>query len=265
MKKINLFMALAISALLLILATPVLAAPPTDNPGKGPPELDKIVFVHYGKEFAPGKPPGAPGKVPGDNTLYSYSGYHWANSNVSYEINPSGNPITDGTDATTGITTAFLTWQNDPNSNINFTCLDTSSSISPGINATSPDYHNAVGWTDLSASYPDAIAVAVVWATRGTKHIVDCDTALNNNSQFAWTQSDVTLSNANTTLLNNTSAYDVDVQNIMTHESGHWLMLNDLYTSAAIEQTMYGYASDRELKKRSLESGDLAGVRKIYP
>ncbi len=262
MKRIKLLAALATVALLLMLATPAVAAPPTDNPGKGPPELGKIVFVHYGKEFAPGKPASTPG---GGNTLYSYSKIHWADNNVSYEINPSGNPITDGTDATTGITTAFQTWQNDPNSNINFICRNTSSSISPGINATSPDHQNVVGWTDLGANYPDAIAVTVVWYTVGGKLIVDCDTALNKSPKFAWTQATIT-NDPNTTLItDHLSLYDVDVQNIMAHESGHWLMLNDLYTSAAIEQTMYGYASDCELKKRSLESGDLAGVHKIYP
>ncbi|HUS88120.1 MAG TPA: hypothetical protein VMW91_01925, partial [Desulfosporosinus sp.] len=61
-----------------------------------------------------------------------------------------------------------------------------------------------------------------------------------------------------------TTSYDVDVQNIMTHEAGHWLVLNDLYDDIYIEQTMYGVSSDRELKRRSLESGDIAGVRKIY-
>ena len=56
-----------------------------------------------------------------------------------------------------------------------------------------------------------------------------------------------------------------DVQDIMTHEAGHWLMLGDLYTKAASEQTMYGYGSTGELKARTLESGDIAGLRKIYP
>ena len=57
MKKV-LLAAIVIAALLLSLAGTVAAAPPADNPGKGPPELDKIVFVHYPK--AKGGIPGPP-------------------------------------------------------------------------------------------------------------------------------------------------------------------------------------------------------------
>ncbi|MFC1873432.1 matrixin family metalloprotease, partial [Chloroflexota bacterium] len=62
-----------------------------------------------------------------------------------------------------------------------------------------------------------------------------------------------------------TILYDVDVQNIMTHEAGHWLMLLDMYDYYASEQTMYGYASQLELKKISLEEGDISGIQVIYP
>lgn len=65
-------------------------------------------------------------------------------------------------------------------------------------------------------------------------------------------------------LLDETTAYDVNVQNVMTHEAGHWLVLNDLHDDVASEQTMYGISSDRELKGRNLESGDIAGLGKIY-
>lgn len=261
MKKV-LFTALVAVVLLLSLAGPVAAAPPVDNPGKEP--VDRIVFVHYGKDFAPGKS-AAPAKVPATPSLYSYNGIHWANDKipVQYWINPANCPITDGTDANAGVTAAFQTWQNDPLSYIAFMCNGTTSTA-PGINAASPDYQNVVGWAYLSDTYPNAIAVTVVWYSRYGKLIVDCDTALNTDATFAWTQATIT-ADPNTILLTDTPRYDVDVQNIMTHESGHWLMLNDLYTSAASEQTMYGYASDRELKKCSLESGDLAGVQKIYP
>ncbi|MFC1909987.1 hypothetical protein ACFLXC_01680 [Chloroflexota bacterium] len=62
-----------------------------------------------------------------------------------------------------------------------------------------------------------------------------------------------------------TGGFDVDIQNIMTHEAGHWLMLEDLDNSGAAEQTMYYQAADGELKKRSLEEGDIAGIQMIYP
>jgi len=242
--------------MMLISVTPALAASPSDNPGKGHPEFDRIVFVHYADNFS--KKGGSGNNAP---QLYSYSGYHWASGNVPYWINPNSSRVAE-TDAINGIKASFQTWQDDPDSQIVLTYQGSTAYV-PGLNAASPDYQNVVGWAYLSDSYPGAIAVTIVWATRGSKLIVDSDTVLNTDGYFAWTQANIT-SDPDTTVLPSTAAYDVDVQNIMTHEAGHWLQLNDLYSSTAIEQTMYGYASDRELKKRSLESGDLAGVQKIY-
>lgn len=243
--------------MLLIPFTPVLAAPLRDNPGKGHPEFERIVFVHYKDNFA--KPGGSGSNAP---QLYSYSGYHWAKSSVSYWINLDNNRVSK-TDAITGIKASFQTWQDDTNSRIAFAYSGTTA-IAPGLNASSPDYQNVVGWAYLSDRYPSAIAISIVWVTRGNKFIVDSDTVLNTDTLFAWTQANIT-SDPDTAVLPSTAAYDVDVQNIMTHEAGHWLQLNDLYGSVAAEQTLCGISSDRELKKRSLESGDLAGIKIIYP
>ncbi len=55
-----------------------------------------------------------------------------------------------------------------------------------------------------------------------------------------------------------------DVWNVAAHEFGHWLQLNDLYISSASEETMYGYASIGETKKRNIYCGDIYGIRYIY-
>jgi len=266
MKGVKLFTALVVTALLLSLAAPVVAAPPPDNPGKGPPELEKIVFIHYGKDFAHGKPPGTPGKGKGKK-LYSYSRVRWADEDIPvyYWINLTNSPVV-ASDSITGITTAFQTWEDDPLSYMDFEYNGTTATITPGIDAAEPDYQNVVGWTYLSDKYPDAIGVTVAWYIPGKiKRIVDCDTALNTDPAFAWTQYDIGAADPNNELLPDTPGYDVDVQNIVTHEAGHWLVLNDLYDDVASEQTMYGWSTERELKKRSLESGDIAGIQKIYP
>lgn len=270
MKTIKLFVLLFLTAILFISALPVAAAPPADNPGKGPPELDRVVFIHYGKDFAPGKPSGTPGKGPGNkdkgNDLYSYSGIHWVDSDiipdgVPYYYNPANEPG----NFSSAIQASFQTWENDPESYIDFWYEGTTTDA-PGIGASRPDYNNVVGWADLSAQYPDAIGITIVWSLRGRRLIVDCDTVLNSASYFAWTQYEGA-GDPNETWLpgyNDDTFFDVDVQNIMTHEAGHWLMLNDLYDDTASEQTMFGYALDGELKSRSLETGDMDGVRKIY-
>ena len=55
--------------------------------------------------------------------------------------------------------------------------------------------------------------------------------------------------------------YEYDVQNVMTHEFGHWLELRDVYDP---EATMYGYIDMGETKKRSLAQDDIDGIRHIY-
>lgn len=56
----------------------------------------------------------------------------------------------------------------------------------------------------------------------------------------------------------------LDVQSIAVHEFGHWLWLNDLYDSTDTEKTMYYYTGFNEIKKRSLDSDDITGIRNIY-
>ena len=134
----------------------------------------------------------------------------------------------------------------------------------PGLNVPSPDRVNVIGWADLTDTYPNAIGVTIIWSLRGRyKYIVDVDTILNTAPMFAWTIDNDSDPDSGTT--NNTAAYDVDVQNIMTHEAGHWLVLNDLYDGIYSEQTMFGVSSDTELKRRTLEDGDIAGILSIYP
>ena len=55
----------------------------------------------------------------------------------------------------------------------------------------------------------------------------------------------------------------MDFENIATHELGHAVGLGDLYNDCT-EETMYGYASYGETKKRTLEAGDITGIKKLY-
>src|SRR5690606_26423626 len=108
-------------------------------------------------------------------------------------------------------------------------------------------------------------------------------TSAGNNGIIAFTAGGVTtpggstISERDTTL--NTyygfttvgTAGSYDVQNIMTHEFGHWLKLNDLtsgfspsWCSFSFESTMCGVAYPNETQKRSLEGDDKDGIKFIY-
>jgi len=59
------------------------------------------------------------------------------------------------------------------------------------------------------------------------------------------------------------SLNDMDFENIAQHELGHSFGLGHP-DSSCTEETMYAYADYGETKKRDLNSGDIAGIKKLY-
>lgn len=220
----------------------------TATPNQTQGEIDKIVFVHYPQGNVPyWSPLKAPAPTDQDTT-YKYTGIHWATPYVEYAVNPSGAPVGAG-DA---IAASFDTWEVAPGE-ITFTHLGDTELIGSII-----DGNNVISWEDISADYPNAIAVTVVWYYRGSKAIVDVDTIMN--SGLNWSVN--TCSDLKCETSAGVSSYDV--QNIMTHEAGHWLMLLDLYQWKTQKLTMYGYGIWGELQKRTLGLGDELGIDRIY-
>jgi len=249
------FSAILIVCILLsaLMASPVSAA---GSAGNGPPTLERATFVTYPKDM-PVKPE-RPGGGDTGKGLYKDSGYHWsatAAKDVRYIVDTPDNSFLAGIEA------SFQTWEDDAGSFINFTYNGSfEGTPSSFLGAGSSNSKNEVGWVNISSAYPNAIAVTMVWYNPATKEIIEVDMAMNSGSGFTWMQNAVSDDPDNAT---GASGY-YDVQNIATHEAGHWLMLGDLYTRTTAAQTMYGYGSKGEVKKRSLESGDIAGVRAIY-
>ncbi|MBA7545354.1 hypothetical protein ES705_37720 [subsurface metagenome] len=129
MKRV-LFAALVITALLLSLAGPVAAAPTADNPGKGPPEISKAVFVHYpqGKAWETGDENG------GGKLWYKYTGVHWASSDlpVVYLVNLDGVADPDKTAFLEGIQAGFETWEDVDGSYMDFDYIEEAPDLLPG-------------------------------------------------------------------------------------------------------------------------------------
>ena len=92
------------------------------------------------------------------------------------------------------------------------------------------------------------IAVTYTWYTPGTRLAVESDMLFDTD--FTWgTTGD---------------ASSMDVQNIATHEMGHTLGLSDLYTASCNTVTMYGYSTEGDIEKSTLEDPDIAGLQLIY-
>ena len=55
----------------------------------------------------------------------------------------------------------------------------------------------------------------------------------------------------------------MDFDNIATHELGHSVGMADLYNTCT-DETMYGYSTAGEIKKRDLNIGDINGINSLY-
>ena len=255
MKRV-LLAGLVIAALLLSLVETVAAAPPADNPGKGPPELERIDFIHYVKDFAPGKPLGTPGKGPGGGNGDEDPIDHYKLSKLiltetaTYYIDASDSEV-NSSDAIGAITAAFEAWDDVT------VAFDDSGglfdyAIVSGIEyGRKQNWQNTVSWGTLDVGI---IAVATMWYIPGKppREIVEFDVVFNTYYDWDTLADDGADENA------------YIVENIATHEAGHPVGLADLYEEIYSELTMYGYSEEGETKKTSLESGDKLGTQVLY-
>lgn len=206
-------------------------------------------FVHYPKE--PGRP--APvsnctATVNDQVNDWGWAGWQMPSSGMEYKINYATKPrnLTES-DISGAITDSFAAWSNADSGQI-FTDTGTTA-----VKTAKYDGINAVLWKGIQGS---ALAITYVWYYPGGL-LVEADTAFNKN--YKWS---VTSSSAGD-CGGVTGAYDV--RNIGTHEFGHWVGLDDLYSPVDKDLTMYGYGETTELKKDSLGLGDITGVLAIAP
>lgn len=115
----------------------------------------------------------------------------------------------------------------------------------------SPDGLNEVYFGNIEES--GAIGVTIIWGIFGgppkARELIEWD-QIYDDVDFDWSSSG--------------EADKMDFESIATHELGHSVGLGDLYDAACSEVTMYGYATEGETKKQSLEDGDIAGIKKLY-
>ena len=172
-------------------------------------------------------------------------------SNVVYRLNQSSAPSTVRSSLPTITANSFAAWD-AATSGVTFT-RGSNTSVTRARN----DGQNIIAWNRLSSS---TLGVTYIWYNPDTSAIVNVDTIMN--SRHPWTWSNPATTDPDQTCPS-TNAYDA--QDILVHEIGHWVGLDDLYDTADEDLTMYGYGSKQELKKDTLESGDISGAGTIYP
>lgn len=116
------------------------------------------------------------------------------------------------------------------------------------------------GWKDLSFNPPaGALAVTITTFDYGKGEIIDAD-ILFNGDYFQWANVDT-----------ESESFNIDIENIATHEIGHFFGLdhssdnpfevNDRYADA----TMYYAAVPGDISGRSIEDDDLFAIIHLYP
>ena len=204
---------------------------------------EKITFIHYkdGK-IKPGDNPGKPSV----NTCYKLLGAQQSNLPINYVINPTNKDGLSESFVTNAIFQSAEEWDKYTSKEL----FNNAYSIDYTANwdDVAPDYRNEVSFGTYSQA--NAIAVTIIWIVRSGKNkiIVDYDVLFNN--YFQWGDASV-----NPSLM--------DLQNIATHEIGHGIGLGDLYNTC-IQETMYGYSTEGDISKRTLNSGDISGLQKLY-
>ena len=265
MKKV-LLAGLVISALLLSLAGTVAAASPPGEFEKGNQseraeeaidahkpitpggQFARLALVHYAKPPWAGKPDNGE-EEPKDYDTFALLGVEWVvpAGGIPYVIDPDYAP----TGSIVEIDLAFDAWD-DATSVELFAEPSVNATVNPSLDE--PDLVNTVTWRRIVP--PRVIAVTYIWYNPDTMEIVDCDVIMNTKHDWGI--------DPDGELDGHILEDAFDVRNIVTHEAGHVVGLDDLYDKTYSELTMYGYSEEGETKKISLENGDTLGTQALY-
>lgn len=214
------------------------------DPVSGDP-IQGYAIVHYRN----GKAKGGGSAKNGASSCYTYiaRGIKWRNVE-NWVLNPAGSGL-DAAGALSVFSGGVAKWEDAADGTVNGVAgadiLGNGSLTDVNLSAGTYNLANEVEFAPLD---PGIIAVTTVWYNLFTKAFVEWDQIYN--TAYAWSLSGEELK--------------MDLDNIVTHELGHSVGLGDLYKSVCSNETMYGYADFGEINKRDLNTGDIAGVDKLY-
>jgi hypothetical protein len=186
---------------------------------------------------------------------------YWPVRTLSWHMHKAGCADVPLNEALGATRRAFFSWSSPSCTDIYFNYAGLESTEQTNLTLSEgdkPDNKNMIIWreaqwppagvTDPSVN-KDTPAVTTLIYNTDNGLIVDADIDLNGVN-FWWTVTD------------DTKAAATDIENILAHEIGHLLGLGH---SEEVEATMFSMTSSAELKKRSLEKDDTAGVCFVYP
>ena len=222
------------------------------------PNLKLRVFVHSAKGQS-GKPTVTPTEVCASSSVVdpdSSAVVHPAGWNLpsiwEYQLNLSSAPSSIGSVNMGEIArNAFADWEGAVSSSV--TIFEGAPTVA---DRALFDGQNIITWGRTSGT---ALAVSYIWYDQITGVAKEVDTIFNKKFKWYW-------SNPDTWPAGEECAFQgvYDAENILTHELGHTMGLDDEYGSEYANNTMYGYGDKTETKKDTLTSGDILGVQALY-
>jgi len=214
---------------------------------------EKVVHVFYEEGFSHkpghdkgGGPPDKGGKGGGDK-CYSVlaKGAKWKTVE-DYIIDPTNTRGLLPSFVDNTIVASVTTWNDDSPSTIFGSNV---TGVVDGADKVAPDGKNEVMFGEIVD--PGVIAVTITWGVYGgppqARYLVEWDAVFDDDS-FDW---------------GNADPGKMDLQNIATHEFGHAAGLGHPENTCT-DETMYAFASVGEIKKRDLNTGDIAGIDNLY-
>ncbi len=209
-------------------------------------DLIQILFID--KAGNPANATGACSSPAADNLAHGLTGYKFGSSALAYKTKTSTFPTyLASADVQAAINAAFST-VDAATAKALFT---NGGATTAAINKK--DGTNTIGFASMNSG---TVGMAYAWYNSKTKTIVEFDIALS--TAYTWA------TNAGKTGDCGGSTTAFDIQDIMTHEVGHPVGLNDVTATGDSAQSMYGYGAKGELYKRDLAGGDKKGVTTLY-
>lgn len=166
-----------------------------------------------------------------------------------YLVNPANSQGLSSSFMTGILADSIGTWEAAAGSQIVGTGASTAQELV--ADTQQPDGQNEVYFGDVQQA--GAIAVTIVWGIFSgpvsRRELVEWD-QVYDEADFNWSASG--------------EPDKMDFWNLAMHELGHTMGLADLYQLVCGEATMYGYAAEGEISKRTLASSDIAGIQVLY-